>query len=203
MCAVGSSGPLREVLRIDLGSRTPRRYRVVMSGFLNFSAPPFSSLNAAERQRVRRAVNLARFKPDGVLSEAGKQWKRLHLILKGRVEARLPEGEEGSRQYGPDDLVGPRDFASGDATRKFVALEETVCLTIDRDVIDSLQKDNRFFRLALSGEAVGPVGAESARTDADTFALARVRDASVRRAVVLPADAPAHEGVRTIRRRGP
>jgi CBS domain-containing protein len=172
-----------------------------MTGFLNFSAPPFSSLNASERQRVRQAVNVARFEPDGVLSEAGRQWERLHLILKGRVEARLPEGGEGSRQYGPDDLVGPRDFVGGDATRKFVALEETVCLTIDRDVIESLLKDNRFFRLALSGEAVGPLGSESAGTDADTFALARVKDASVRRAVVLPADSPSHEGVRTIRRR--
>lgn len=172
-----------------------------MTGLLDFSEPPFSSLNVGERHRIRQAVDVARFETGGVLRDAGDQWERLHLILRGRVEAKLPGDGAGSRLYGPDDLVGPRDFVSGDKSRVFLALEETICLTVDREAIEAVLKGNRFFRLALSGEAPASLDSESASTDADTFALARVRDASVRRAVVLPADAPSYEGVRTIRRR--
>ena len=172
-----------------------------MTGFLDFSEPPFSSLSAGERQRIREAVDVARFESGEMLKAADQDWSGLHLILRGRVEAKLAGEGSGSRIYGPDDLVGPRDFVSGDESRVFAALEQTVCLVVDRKAIDAVLKDNRFFRLALSGEAPASLDSESADTDADTFALARVRDASVRRAVVLPADAPAYEGVRTIRRR--
>jgi CBS domain-containing protein len=172
-----------------------------MTGFLDFSEPPFASLSAAERQRIREAVDVARYESGESLKDAGQRWTGLHLVLRGQVEAKSPEEAAGSRLYGPNDLVGQRDFVSGDTNRAFAALDQTVCLVVDRDAVDALLKGNRFFRLALSGEAPASLDSESANADADTLALARVRDASVRRAVVLPDDAPAFEGVRTIRRR--
>jgi len=172
-----------------------------MAGFLDFSEPPFSSLSAAERQSFRDAVDVARFDAGQALREAGTQWDRLYLVLRGRVEAMTPGKETAVRQYGPNDLVGPRDFVTGDTSRRFVAAEDSACIAVAVSAVSAAVKRNKSFRRAMSGEAAVSLKSYAAGTDADTITLARVRDASIRKAVVLPSDAPAYEAVRTIRRR--
>ncbi len=172
-----------------------------MAGFLDFSEPPFSSLSAAERQHVREAVDVARFDAGQVLRETGTKWDRLYLVLRGRVEASAPGEDMAARQYGPNDLVGPRDFVTGDTNRRFVALEDSVCISVAAETVETALKGNRSFRRAMSGEAAVSLKSFATGTDADTITLARVRDAAVRKAVVLPAGAPAHEAVRIIRAR--
>ncbi len=172
-----------------------------MSGFLDFSEPPFNSLSAAERQRVRDGVGVAHFDAGQALREPGQKWDRLYLVLRGRVEATAPSPELATRQYGPSDLVGPRDFVTGDTSRGFIALEDTDCISVAVDAIADALKRNKSFRRAMSGEAAVSLKSYAAGTDSDTITLARVRDAVVRRAVVLPAEAPAHEAVMTIRQR--
>ena len=67
-----------------------------MTALLDFSAPPFSSLGAAERQAIRQAIDVARYEPGEHLKEAGAEWTGLHLVLRGRVEAR--SGESSSTE---------------------------------------------------------------------------------------------------------
>ncbi|MGD8773237.1 MAG: CBS domain-containing protein, partial [Gammaproteobacteria bacterium] len=172
-----------------------------MTGFFDFSEPPLSTLDAGERQRLRQAVDVARFQQNEVLRESGEQWSHMYLVLRGRVEAQAQDESGGSRLYGPDELVGPRDFVNGDTSRRFVALEETACLSVGAETVADLVKDNKAFRQAMSGEFSSSLRLDASRTDSDTFALARVEDATIRRAVVFPADTPAAEGVTIIRRR--
>jgi signal-transduction protein with cAMP-binding, CBS, and nucleotidyltransferase domain len=46
-----------------------------MTGFLDFAEPPFSSLDAAERQRVRDAVSVASFKAGETLRDSDTGWR--------------------------------------------------------------------------------------------------------------------------------
>jgi CBS domain-containing protein len=172
-----------------------------MTGFLDFSEPPLSTLSAVERQRVRESVDVARFSQGQVLREPGKKWTHMYLVLRGVVEAQVQDEQGGSRIYGPSELVGPRDFVTGDTSRRFVSLEDTACLAVTADTVQGIVKENKAFRQAMSGEYSASLRLDGSRTDSDTFALARVKDATIRRAVVFPADTPALEGVRTIRRR--
>lgn len=185
----------------DLGASLYGSYLGTMTGFLDFAEPPFSSLDAAERQRVRDAVSVASFKAGETLRGSDTGWSHLYLILRGQVEARAEGEDGGSRLYGPQELVGPRDFVSGDRSRSFVALEETACIALELSVVTEIIKKNKSFRLAMSGEAALSLRSDTSRTDADTITLARVRDAAVRKAVVMAADSPAADGVRTIRQR--
>ena len=185
----------------DLGASLYGSYLGTMTGFLDFSEPPFSSLDAAERQRVRDAVSVASFKAGETLRDSDTGWSHLYLILRGRVEARAEGEDGGSRLYGPQELVGPRDFVSGDRSRSFVALEETACIALELSVVTEIIKKNKSFRLAMSGKAALSLRSDTSRTDADTITLARVSDAAVRKAVVMAADSPAADGVRTIRQR--
>ena len=172
-----------------------------MTGFLDFSEPPFGSLDAAERQRVRDVVEVASFAAGDSLRAAGEDWDRLYVILRGRVEARVPDEDGGSRVYGPDELIGPRDFVSADYSRDFVALDDTACVAIPVGTIADLIKKNSSFRLAMSGEAALSLRSDTSRADTDPITLARVGDAVVRKAFVMPDDSPAADGVRMIRQR--
>jgi len=188
-------------MAMALGASLYGSYLGTMTGFLDFSEPPFSSLDAAERQRVRDAVSVASFKVGETLRDSDTGWSHLYLILRGQVEARAEGEDGGSRLYGPQELVGPRDFVSGDRDRRFVALEETACIALELSVVSEIIKKNKSFRLAMSGEAALSLRSDTSRTDADTITLARVSDAAVRKAVVMAADSPAADGVRTIRQR--
>jgi CBS domain-containing protein len=154
-----------------------------MTGFLDFSEPPLSTLSAVERQRVRESVDVARFSQGQVLREPGKKWTHMYLVLRGVVEAQVQDEQGGSRIYGPSELVGPRDFVTGDTSRRFVSLEDTACLAVTADTVQGIVKENKAFRQAMSGEYSASLRLDGSRTDSDTFALARVKDATIRRAV--------------------
>ena len=62
-----------------------------MTGFFDFSEPPLSTLDAGERQRLRQAVDVARFQQNEVLRESGEQWSHMYLVLRGRVEAQAQD----------------------------------------------------------------------------------------------------------------
>lgn len=170
-----------------------------MSSFLNFREPPFAGLAATERQRVSDSIDVAAFDTGDVVKEPGKRWRRLLIVLRGRIDA-FDEDSNRARQFGVDDLVGARDLLRGDKSRKLVAALPTVCLSIPRDVVDWLCHNNTAFRMALGAE--GQARPEvHARSEDDSFTLARVEDAGVRKAVVLPFESPAREGVKVLRER--
>lgn len=170
-----------------------------MSSFLNLREPPFAGLSAEERQRVCDKIDVAVFETGEVVKEHGHRWRRLLIVLRGCIDAYDEKGDR-VRRFGVDDLVGARDLLRGDKSRRMVAQRPTVCLSIPREVVDWLCHQNTGFRLALGAE--GQARPEvHARSDDESFTLARVKDAGVRKAVVLASGTPAREGIKVLRER--
>ncbi|MGB5211920.1 MAG: putative nucleotidyltransferase substrate binding domain-containing protein [Gammaproteobacteria bacterium] len=170
-----------------------------MSSFLDLREPPFAGLAASERQRIRDNIDVARFDTGDVVKKAGKRWKHLYIVLRGSVDA-LDEGGNRVTQFGVDDLVGARDLLRGDKSRQIVAERPTVCLSIPREIIDWLCHQNTAFRLALGAEGQARPEVQT-RSDEDSFTLARVKDAEIRKAVVMDAATLAREGIQALRER--
>lgn len=170
-----------------------------MSSFLNLSEPPFAGLSAAERQRVRDNIGVAAFETGELVKEPGHRWRRLLIVLRGCIDAYDEDGTR-VRQFRVDDLVGARDLLRGDKSRRLVAERPTVCLSLPREVVDWLCHKNTGFRLALGAEGQARPEVQ-VRSDEDSFTLARVKDAGVRKAVVLAAETAARDGIRVLRER--
>ncbi len=170
-----------------------------MSSFLNLREPPFAGLAAAERQRINDSIEVATFDTGDVVKKPGKRWRRLLIVLRGRIDAFDEDGNR-VRQFGVDDLVGARDLLRGDKSRSLVAAQPTVCLSIPRAVVDWLCHKNTAFRMALGAEGQARPDLHT-RSEDDSFTLARVEDAGIRRAVVLSSEVPAREGVKVLRER--
>ncbi len=170
-----------------------------MTGLLDFSNTPFAALTEKELGIVRDRLGVASFAEGDVLKAAGERWEELFLILRGTVQAESPDGTQ--RHFGPDDLVEGRDLMRGDRDRVFTAARETVCVVLARDTVDWLLHRNTKFRHALA-EKRPPLSRMRAGLPAgDAFTMARVRDALVRKPIVLAANTPATEGVTTLQER--
>ncbi|MGB5621834.1 MAG: putative nucleotidyltransferase substrate binding domain-containing protein [Gammaproteobacteria bacterium] len=170
-----------------------------MSSFLNLREPPFAGLAATERQRISDSIEVATFDTGDVVKKPGKRWRRLLIVLRGRIDA-FDEDNNRVRQFGVDDLVGARDLLRGDKSRSLVAAQPTVCLSIPREVVDWLCHKNTAFRMALGAEGQARPDLHT-RSEDDSFTLARVEDAGIRKAVVLASEVPAREGVKVLRER--
>lgn len=170
-----------------------------MSSFLNFREPPFAGLAAAERQRISDSIEVATFDTGDVVKKPGKRWRRLLIVLRGRIDA-FDEDSNRVRRFGVDDLVGARDLLRGDKSRSLVAAQPTICLSIPREVVDWLCHKNTAFRMALGAEGQARPDLPT-RSEDDSFTLARVEDAGIRKAVVLSSEVPARDGVKVLRER--
>ncbi len=170
-----------------------------MSSFLNLREPPFAGLAATERQRISDSIEVATFDTGDVVKKPGKRWRRLLIVLRGRIDA-FDEDNNRVRQFGVDDLVGARDLLRGDKSRSLVAAQPTICLSIPREVVDWLCHKNTAFRMALGAEGQARPDLHT-RSEDDSFTLARVEDAGIRKAVVLASEVPAREGVKVLRER--
>jgi len=170
-----------------------------MSSFLNLREPPFAGLTATERQRISDSIEVATFDTGDVVKKPGKRWRRLLIVLRGRIDA-FDEDNNRVRQFGVDDLVGARDLLRGDKSRSLVAAQPTICLSIPREVVDWLCHKNTAFRMALGAEGQARPDLHT-RSEDDSFTLARVEDAGIRKAVVLASEVPAREGVKVLRER--
>lgn len=170
-----------------------------MPGILNLSSAPFSALNAQERQRLRRTLDLARFAEGETVKEADAPWPGLLVVLRGRVVGR--EGKGATRVFGPDEVIGGRDLVRGKLSREFKATEETVCLRVPTDTVEALIRRNTGFRTTLAGEGVPMARPDMLRGESDGFAVAKVSEADIQKAETLPADRPAEEGAKLLRGR--
>jgi CBS domain-containing protein len=170
-----------------------------MSGLIDLSRTPFAALTEKELGVVRDRIGTATFAAGEVLKSAGERWAALFLILRGTVEAVSADGTV--RHFGPNDLVEGRDLVRGERERTFTAARETVCLVLDRATIDQLLERNSKFRHALAQKRPPLSRMRAGIPSGDAFTMARVRDALVRKPLVLPAGTPATDGVAALQAR--
>ena len=154
-----------------------------MPGLIDLSSTPFSALTEKELGVVRDRLCAATFAAGDVVKAAGDRWPALFLIIRGTVEAISADGTV--RHFGPDDLVEGRDLVRGDRGRTFTAARETVCLVLDRGTIDQLLERNSKFRHALAQKRPPLSRMRAGLPTGDAFTMARVRDALVRKPLVL------------------
>lgn len=109
----------------------------------DFSHAPFDCLTNSERQRLAQHVDIAYFPEGECLHEAGSEVETLYVVIKGLV-AEHDDGEP-SAYYGPQDSFDSRSMLSGQAQRRFVAVEDCLAFCLPRAVVLDLTQRNPVF----------------------------------------------------------
>ena len=114
----------------------------IMPGF-DAANPPFDRLTYQEVEEVRAVVDIGYFGPNEVIIPQGRGADLLHIIIKGVVEVR--DGDALQAVLGPKDSFDSRALVHGVAGESFVAVEETLCYLIPRNVVLDLIRRNAAF----------------------------------------------------------
>ena len=121
----------------------------------------FDSLSPAEQRNVISQTHRRRFKRGEVIFHEGDPGESMHLIAKGHVAVRrsTPLGDVATLLVlGPGDFFGELVLVSPESGRNgtAVALDATETLTLHRDQLDTLRRENptidRFLLDAMAKE---------------------------------------------------
>ena len=151
---------------------------------IDFTHPPFSLLDEAERERVLGGLDIAYYGRDDVILDAGQSGEFVFVIHKGEVAELDPaEGPAGGRigHYTGGDLFGAISVINGQSRYRFVAEEESLCYLMPHTLFLSLCENNAAFsdyfhqRLISKTRLLAERRAEGGVTLAG-FMLARVNE---------------------------
>ncbi|WP_293930972.1 putative nucleotidyltransferase substrate binding domain-containing protein [Iodobacter sp.] len=114
-----------------------------MTASFDFNRSPFSSLTAAERDRLSAALDISYFAAGHFIQQLGQQVDALLVVMKGLVS------EEGTGDeavfYGAFDVLDSKSLLSAKACGTLRAVEDTLLWHIKRDVVMQISDANRQF----------------------------------------------------------
>lgn len=160
-----------------------------MPSAFNFAASPFDALQAEERQRVRRSVDIEYFREGAVILAPGAEPTHLFVVIKGHVQQW--DGDEHQATFGPDDCFDGRGLVAGRASSRFVASEEVVLYRLARATVLALIASNATFGALLFADLSNKLGALAERRsqhELQSLTMARVDQAYLRAAHFVDAD---------------
>lgn len=160
-----------------------------MPNAFNFSASPFDCLSPEEQALVRDHVDIAYYPQGAVVLDVGDAPAHLCVIIKGYVTQ--TEGDEVLATYGPDDCFDGRGLVAGRVSSRFTVAEELLTYQLARATVGELIARNRSFGALLFSDLGHKLSALAQRAEQhqmQSLTLARVEQAFVRPAHVVPAD---------------
>ncbi len=157
---------------------------------LDFSAPPFDRLTAAEQRKLAAAADIAFLQPGEVLIHAGEAPAHLYLIVKGLVSERA--GGDVITVHGAGDLVGAAALDAPAPTTAEVR-QETIAQLLPRRLLLDICHANPEFEAWFAqrlGERLAARAAREATRGMAPLMMAKVGEAFLRPPVVVPATTP-------------
>lgn len=170
----------------------------------DFAAPPFDLLDAGQRERLRRSLDIVLYRAGERLIESGQPSPCVYVVLKGRVLASdVRDGAEREfAEYGHGELFGAFAAIAGRARHRYAALEDTLAWTFPAPLFLALTQENpRFAAYFHESLAVKRrlLAERDQPSDLAELMLTRIRDAMVLDAVTVAPQASIAEAVAAMR----
>ena len=124
-----------------------------MSHLINFSGEPFNLLNEPEKELIKKHLELQFFKKNEVIIKKGTLLDKIIIIYKGNIVKADNLPDEGDivqekhiiSYYLKDDIIGFR-MIDKPAIANFVALEESLCFTLEAEIFRVILNANPTFK---------------------------------------------------------
>ncbi|QIA62260.1 cyclic nucleotide-binding domain-containing protein [Vibrio astriarenae] len=162
----------------------------------NMQSPPFNRLNEKQQNQLRSSLDVAYFRARDNLIKVGQPGQYLHILIKGAVEERSADGKEVFAHYAHDDLFDVRALIEGQSRHQYVALEDTLCYQLPKEVFLELYNSNgqfaAYFDNNLSTRQALIEAAQQQQNLAE-FILTKVDNAIFHPPMILKPDQPLNE----------
>jgi len=162
---------------------------------------PFENLTKAELEEFSNNIDIIYLKKGEVLQREKEKPKNLYFIIKGLVQE-LYEDEVISI-YSNKEFFDPISLIEDFSKNSFVTAQETICYSLPKDIFIKTLRKNRtlesFFFQSISQKLNANINYEKNKELANIM-VAKVKDANLHRAVIVPFETSIFEAVKTIKK---
>ncbi|QKF81194.1 putative nucleotidyltransferase substrate binding domain-containing protein [Halarcobacter ebronensis] len=162
--------------------------------------PPFDNLTKSQLDFFAENLDIIYLKKDVILQQEGVEPKNLYFIIKGIVQEK--QAEEVISIYSNSEIFDPISLIENRSKYSFVTAQETICYILPRAAFIKILHENpaleSFFFQSISQKLNANMDNEKNK-DLANMMVAKVKDANVHRAVIVPFETTIFEAVQIIK----
>jgi len=148
---------------------------------------PFDTLSKSELDQFAQNLDITYVKKGEIIQEQGSAPTNLYFIIKGLIQEK--DGEEIISLYSTNEFFDPISLVENYSKSTFITAEESICYVLPRQLfIDMLHKNKElesYFFQSIS-EKLNANIASDRNQELTNIMIAKVKDAKVHRAVIVP-----------------
>ncbi len=171
----------------------------------NMQSPPFNRLTAEQQHQLRSALDVAYFRQRDVLIDAQHPVTHLHILIKGTVEERSPDGKEVFAHYANDDLFDVRAMFEELSKHQYMALEDTLSYLLPKSIFLQLYEQNGEFAAYFDNNLAKRqelIEAAAQQKNIAEFILTKVDRSIYHPPFILSPEQPIHSVTQQLKERG-
>ncbi|MGL5107983.1 MAG: DUF294 nucleotidyltransferase-like domain-containing protein [Vibrio ordalii] len=171
----------------------------------NMQSPPFDRLTPPQQQRLRSSLDVAYFRSNDLLQASDRPSVYLHVLIKGAVEERSPDGKEIFAHYANDDMFDVRALFEEKAKHQYVALEDTLSYLLPKAIFLELYNDNGQFAAYFDNNLAkrqALLDVAHQQKNLAEFILTKVDDSIYHPPMILNPDQPLNQVTQQLRDNG-
>lgn len=169
-------------------------------GFIK-SIHPFDNLSKNQLEEFTQHLDIVYFKKDEILQKEGEEPENLYFVIKGLVQER--QNGDVLSIYANNEVFDPISLVENYSKHTFVTAQETICYVLPREIfIKTLHKNTKlesFFFQSISQKLNANINNEKNK-DLANIMVAKVKDANVHRAVIVPFETSIFQAVKIIKK---
>ena len=165
------------------------------------SIHPFENLTKVQLENFADALDIVYLKKDEVIQKQGEEPQNLFFIIKGLVQEK--QDEEVLSIYSKNEFFDTISLIENYSKHTFITTQETICYVLPREIFIKTLRENTplesFFFQSISQKLNANINNEKNK-ELSNLMLAKVKEANVHRAVILPYNTSIFDAVRTIKK---
>ncbi|APW64939.1 MULTISPECIES: putative nucleotidyltransferase substrate binding domain-containing protein [Arcobacteraceae] len=165
------------------------------------SIHPFENLTKAQLEKFAEALDIVYLKKDEIIQKQGDEPENIYFILKGLVQEK--HEDEVLSIYSNNEFFDPISLIENYSKHTFVTAQETICYVLAKEVFIKTLRENSllesFFFQSISQKLNANINNEKNK-ELSNLMVAKVKEANVHRAIVLPYETSIFDAVTTIKK---
>jgi len=165
------------------------------------SIHPFDNLTNVQLEEIAQSLDIVYYKKEEILQKQDEEPEKLYFILKGMVQEK--HNNEVISVYSTNEFFDPISLIENYSKHSFETEQETICYVLPREIFIKILRNNdkleSYFFQSISQKLNANINNEKNK-DLANIMIAKVKDANVHRAVILPFETSIYEAVVAIKK---
>lgn len=162
---------------------------------------PFDNLTKTQLDEFAQNLDIEYYKKNQIIQQTGEQPDKLYFIIKGLVQEK--HEDEVMSIYSVNEFFDAVSIVENYSKHTFVTAQETICYTLSRDIFIRILHENNqlesYFFQSISQKLNANISNEKNKELANMM-VAKVKDANVHRAVIVPYNTSIYDAALTIKK---